>query len=118
MNKHSEFLSASDLAALRAESRWSGEPRFGDWRLALKSILAFWLVYYLTVVARAFLSQDPATILLNRSLTLVIGIALTIGIYAAFKLIVARTNLKRLITVACSARSWPTTAQAGLLIRR
>src|SRR5919112_4575136 len=116
MNKHSEFLSASDVAALRADARRPGAPRFGDWRLALKSILAFWLVYYLTVVARAFLGQDPGTVLLNRSLTLVIGIALTIVIYGAFKLFTAGANLKRLITVGVLASFLAAAAQAGLLI--
>ena len=116
MNKRSEFLSASDLAALRSESRGSRAPRFGDWRLALKSILAFWLVYYLTVVARAFLGQDPGTVLLNRSLTLVIGIALTIVIYGAFKQFAASATLKRLITVGVLASFLAAAAQAGLLI--
>ena len=37
--------------------------RFGDWPLALKSILGFWLFYALTVVARAFLGTDPLTML-------------------------------------------------------
>ena len=116
MNKHSEFLSPSDLAALRSESRQPGAPRFGDWRMALKSILAFWLVYYLTVVARAFLGQDPGTILLNRSLTLVIGISLSIAVYGAFKLFAARAKLKRLITVGVLASFLAAAAQAGLLI--
>lgn len=116
MNKHSEFLSPNDLAVSRPESRWPGAPRFGDWRMALKSILAFWLVYYLTVVARAFLSHDPGTILLNRSLTLVIGIALTIAIYSAFKLLAARASLKRLIIVGILASFLAAAVQAALLI--
>lgn len=116
MNKHSEFLSPSDIAALRAESRRPGAPRFGDWRLALKSILGFWLVYYMTVVARAFLGQDPGTVLLNRSLTLVIGISLTVLIYGAFKLFAASAILKRLITVGLLASFFAAAVQAGLLI--
>jgi len=116
MNKHSEFLSASDLEALRTDSRRPGAPRFGDWQMALKSILAFWLVYYLTVVARAFLSQDPGTILLNRSLTLVIGIALTIAIYGAFKLFAARASVKGLIAAGVLASFIAAALQAGLLI--
>ena len=43
--------------------------RFADWPLALKSILGFWLFYYLTVVARAFLSARSRHVLLNRSIT-------------------------------------------------
>src|SRR5688500_20199443 len=80
MNNHSE------ISAARVRPRRSDGTRFADWPLALKSILGFWLVYYLTVVARAFLSPDPGTILFNRSFTLVIGIVLTLGIYAAIKL--------------------------------
>src|SRR5687768_5792863 len=97
MNSH------SGISALKTESRRSEGARFADWRLALKSILAFWLVYYLTVVARAFFGQDPGTILLNRSLTLVIGIALTLGIYAGVTLFASRASLKRLILVGVLA---------------
>jgi hypothetical protein len=32
--------------------------RFSDWPLAVKSILGFWLVYFVTVVARALLTKD------------------------------------------------------------
>ena len=116
MNKHSGILSAADQATLRADSRRPGAPRFGDWRMALKSILAFWLVYYLTVVARAFLGQDPGTILLNRTLTLVIGISLTLAIYGCFKLFTSRANLRRLIVVGVLASFLAAAAQAGLLI--
>ena len=90
--------------------------RFADWPLALKSILGFWLVYYLTVVARAFLSPDPGTILLNRSLTLVIGILLTAGVYAVITLFASRANLRRLIIVGVLASFIAAALQAGLLI--
>ena len=121
MNKHAQLLSAGDLAVRRADARNADArnpdaPRFGDWRMALKSILAFWLVYYLTVVARAFLGQDPGTILLNRSLTLVIGIVLTIAIYGCFKLFAARGNLRHLIVVGVLASFVAAAAQAGVLI--
>ncbi|MBA2467457.1 MAG: histidine kinase [Sphingomonas sp.] len=116
MNKHSEILSAADVAALLSEARQPGSARFGDWRLALKSILAFWLVYYLTVVARAFLGQDPGTVLLNRSLTLIIGISLTFAIYGAFKLFAASASLKRLVLVGMLSSFVAAAVQAGLLI--
>ena len=90
--------------------------RFADWRLALKSILGFWLVYYLTVVARAFLGQDPGTVLYNRAFTLVIGILLTAGIYAALTLFAARASLKRVILVGVLSSFIAAAAQAGLLI--
>ena len=41
--------------------------RFDDLPLAAKSILGFWLVYLVTVVARAFLGNDPLTVVENKS---------------------------------------------------
>src|SRR5918994_1609752 len=110
MNKYSEIMIS------RMEPRSVDGGAFADWRLALKSILGFWLVYYLTVVARAFLSHDPGTILLNRSLTLLIGILLTAGIYVALTLFAARNNLKRVVLVGVLASFIAAAAQAGLLI--
>jgi two-component system LytT family sensor kinase len=94
------------------------ESRFADWPLAVKSILGFWLFYYLTVIARALLTDDAATILLNRAFTLVIGIVLTFGIYLAFKLWAAAdgATLKRRITVGLVASFVAAGAQAGILI--
>src|SRR5215210_3902738 len=110
MNNHSE------ISAARVRRRHSEGARFADWPLALKSILGFWLVYYLTVVARAFLSHDPGTILLNRSFTLVIGIVLTALIYVALILFAARASLKRVILVGLLSSFVAAGAQAGLLI--
>jgi hypothetical protein len=110
MNKHSE------ISTFRADSHAVGARRFADWPLALKSILGFWLVYYLTVVARAFLSHDPGTILLNRSFTLVIGIILTALIYVALTLFASRVSLKRVILVGLLASFLAAGTQAGLLI--
>jgi len=109
MNNHSEMTAPP-------EPRTADGRRFADWPLALKSILGFWLVYYLTVVARAFLSHDPGTILLNRSFTLLIGILLTAGIYAAFTWFAYRASLKRLILVGVLASFIAAGTQAGLLI--
>jgi len=109
MNNHSEM-------AAPPEPRTADGRRFADWPLALKSILGFWLVYYLTVVARALLSHDPGTILLNRSFTLLIGILLTAGIYAAFTWFAYRASLKRLILVGVLASFIAAGTQAGLLI--
>jgi two-component system LytT family sensor kinase len=55
--------------------------RYSDWPLALKSIVGFWLVYALTVVARAFLGTDPQTVLINKLTVIAIGIAVTGLIY-------------------------------------
>jgi two-component system, LytTR family, sensor kinase len=90
--------------------------RFSDWPLAVKSILGLWLVYYATVVARAFLMKDAWTILLNRSVTLVIGIVLTAGIYVVFALFARRANLRRRIVIGMIASFIAAMAQAGLLI--
>ena len=91
--------------------------RFSDWPLALKSIFGFWLVYFATVIARAFLTEDFRTILLNRSLTLVIGIALTFGIYFAFKWLAnEEATLRRRIVVGLVASFIAAVAQAGILI--
>ena len=94
----------------------TAETRFRDWRLAAKSILAFWLVYYLTVVARAFLTKDPGTILLNRSLTVVIGVALTAGIYIAFAYLARQSSLRRRILIGFMAAFVAAATQAALLI--
>ena len=110
MNKHSE------MAAFRIDSRRDEAPRFADWPLALKSILGFWLVYYATVVVRAFLSHDPGTILINRSLTLVIGIGLTIGIYIAIRLFASDSSLKRRITVGLLGAFAAGVIQSAILI--
>ena len=90
--------------------------RFADWPLAVKSILAFWLFWYLTVVARAFLSADPGTVLFNRLLTLVIGIALTGCLYVAFRFLVREGSLTKRIWVVLTASFVAAAAQAGLLI--
>jgi len=110
MNNHSE------MSALKLDTGGADGARFADWPLALKSILGFWLVYYLTVVARALLSHDPATILVNRSFTLMIGILLTAGIYAALTWFAYRASLKRLILVGVLASFIAAGTQAGLLI--
>ena len=90
--------------------------RFADWPLAVKSILGFWLFYYLTVVARALLTHDAVTILVNRSFTLAIGIALTAGIYLAFAYFARSASLNRRIVVGVVASLVAAGAQAGLLI--
>ena len=92
------------------------KSRFSDWPLAVKSILGFWLFYYLTVVARAVLMHDAGTILLNRSYTLVIGIALTVAIYVACAYFARSASLTRRIVVGVVASLIAGGAQAGLLI--
>jgi signal transduction histidine kinase len=90
--------------------------RFSDWPLAVKSILGFWLVYFVTVVARALLTKDAYTILVNRSLTTIIGIALTAGIYVVFAKYARQASLRRRVVVGMAASFVAAAAQAGLLI--
>ena len=92
------------------------KSRFSDWPLAVKSILGFWLFYYLTVFARAVLTHDAGTILINRSYTLIIGIALTAGIYVALAYLARSASLPRRIIVGVIASIIAAGAQAGLLI--
>ncbi|HEU5286178.1 MAG TPA: histidine kinase, partial [Sphingomicrobium sp.] len=110
MNNHSE------MAAARADSRAGDGGRFSDWPLALKSILGFWLFYALTVVARALLGADPATVLQNKSVTIVAGIVLTAAIYAAIQLFAARAGLRRRAIVAVAASFIAAGGQAAVLI--
>ena len=106
----------SEIAAPRAESRVADGRRFGDWKLALKSILGFWLFYALTVVARAFLGADPGTVLQNRLFTIAIGILLTLLIYAAVATLGRRAGIGRKAIIAASASFLAAGALAGLLI--
>ncbi|MCL6729530.1 sensor histidine kinase [Sphingomonas hankyongi] len=92
------------------------EHRLNDWPLAVKSIFGMWFVYYLTVVARAFLTEDPWTIMANRLLTVSIGVALTAGIYVVFALYARDTKIKQRIVIGGVASFVAAAAQAGLLI--
>jgi len=74
--------------------------RFSDLSLALKSIVGFWFFYLLTVVARAVLGRDPATVLENKSMTIAGGMVLTFAIYAAIRVFAAGSSLRRQAAVA------------------
>jgi len=74
--------------------------RFSDWPLALKSILGFWFFYALTVVARAFLGTDPWTMLENKLVVILMGVALTGVIYAAISVFAAQAPVGRKTVVA------------------
>lgn len=90
--------------------------RFEDWRLALRSIIAFWALYMVTVVARAFLGQDPATVLINKSTTIGVGILLTVLIYIAMNLLAFRSSWRRRAIVALSSSFLAACALSGILI--
>jgi two-component system LytT family sensor kinase len=110
MNNHSE------ISTFRLESRHYDGGHFADWRLALKSILGFWLFYALTVVSRAFLGSDPWTVLENKTVTIVAGIVLTACIYVAIRLFALRATLGRRAVVATAGSFFAAAAMAGVLI--
>lgn len=76
-------------------NEFAEERRFADWRLALKSILGFWLVYAATVIARALLGEDPWTALHNKVPNILAGIALTLVLYAALNWISRGASMYR-----------------------
>ena len=76
------------------------QTRFGDWPLAVKSILGFWSFYALTVVARAFLGTDPWTMLENKLVVIAMGVALTSVIYVAIVIFANQAPVGRRTVVA------------------
>jgi len=96
--------------------QYATRTRFGDWPLALKSILGFWLFYALTVVGRAFLGTDPWTTLHNKSPTIGVGIVLTVAVYVVIRLIAGRGTVKKQAIVATLASLAAAFAMAGVLI--
>ena len=92
------------------------ESRLRDWPVAAKSILIFWLVYALTVVARALLGSDPWTTLYNKLPTIGIGVLLTATIYVAIRQFAGDSSIRRRATVAGIASLLAAIAQGGVLI--
>jgi two-component system LytT family sensor kinase len=95
-------------------NEFAEERRFADWRLALKSILGFWLVYAATVAARALLGEDPWTALHNKVPNILVGIALTLVLYAALNWLsrgasMNRTALRAAVVSALAAIGQSTT---------
>jgi signal transduction histidine kinase len=76
--------------------------RFGDWPFAVKSILGFWVFYALTVVARAFLGTDPWTVLEDKLVVIVIGVALTGLIYLSIAMFGQGGGIRRKAVVAAA----------------
>ena len=90
--------------------------RFADWPLALKSIVGFWAFYALTIIARAFLSSDPMTIVQNKLITIGFGIILTSLIYVAITSFAAGASIGRKAVVAGLASFAAAGAMASGLI--
>jgi signal transduction histidine kinase len=99
-------------------SNWhsADHGRFADWRLAMKSILGFWLIYAATVLARAFLGTDPLTTLRNKAIIVVAGVVLTVAVYLAINLFARESNIRRKAVVAAIASFVAAAAQAGILL--
>jgi two-component system LytT family sensor kinase len=99
-------------------SAWHSDDsgRFADWRLAMKSILGFWLVYAATVLARALLGTDPVTILRNKAIIIGVGIVLTVAIYIAINVFGRGSSIRRKAVVAALASFAAATAQAAFLL--
>ena len=91
--------------------------RFGDWRIALKSILGFWLFYAATVAARAFLGSDPLTILENKLVVIVLGILLTGLIYASINAFAGNGTIRKKAVVAGLSSVVASTALAFILLQ-
>jgi len=92
------------------------EKLFSDWPLAVKSILGFWLFYALTVVLRAALARDPATIMENRLLTVSVGILLTFFIYATLVFFARQASLRRRVIIAAAASVAAAMSMAGIVM--
>jgi hypothetical protein len=107
------MLLGSDRLTLRTPP---AQRRFADWQLALKAILGFWAIYSGTVIARAFLGSDPLTILVNKLLTLLVGLALTAMIYVAIALLAPGPSIRRKAVVAGLASLLASLVHASALV--
>ena len=92
------------------------ERRFADWRLALKSILGFWLVYAATVVARALLGDDPFTALHNKTPNIVAGIILTLILYGLLNWFTSGASMYRKAILAAVLSALAAVGQATTII--
>ena len=92
------------------------ERRFADWRLAVKSILGFWLVYAATVVARALLGDDPWTVLHNKVPTIIAGTLLTFLLYAVLNLATRGWSMYRKGLAAAFLSALAAIGQAAIII--
>ena len=97
-------------------SRAARNGRFGDWPLALKSILGFWIFYALTVLARALMGTDPQTVLENKLITILVGIVLTLLIYAGIAALGPRSSIRNKAIVAGIGSFVAAWAMAGFLL--
>lgn len=102
-------------AMLRASDDWRPR-RLDDWALAAKTIALLWGFYVVTVVARAFLSTDPVTVLQNKVMMFLVGVVLTGTLYLAIAWLAPGPNLRRKAVVAGAASLLASLAMAGVLV--
>lgn len=94
----------------------TGNRIFADWRLALKSILGFWVFYALTIIARALLGSDPVTTLQNKLINLAVGVVLTGLVYVAIATLGRGDRIRRKAIVAALASTAAAVAMSSILI--
>src|SRR5688500_16745200 len=92
------------------------ERRFADWRLAVKSILGFWLVYAATVIARALLGGDPWTVLHNKAPTILAGTILTFVLYGLLNWFTRGASMYRKAILAAVLSALAAIGQATTII--
>ena len=90
--------------------------RFADWQLAAKSIVGFWAVYALTVVARALLGDDPSTVLQNKLVTIVVGVVLTGLVYVAVALLGGGRGIRNRALIAGGGSFVAACAMAAIMM--
>jgi len=99
VNGFSQSAEVSD--DMEFQSRWQLTRRLPDLGLALKSILGFWLLYFVLVTARSMVLQYPDfwDNLARRCLATLVGAGITFLVYLALRPL-ALASLKRKATVA------------------
>ena len=102
-------------AMLDGPTEWRPR-RFDDWTLAARTVALLWGFYIVTVVARAFLSTDPVTVLQNKIWMFLTGTLLTAVIYLAIGWLAPGSNLRRKAVVAGAGSVLASLAMAGVLL--
>ncbi len=97
-------------------NEFAEERRLADWRLAVKSILGFWLVYAATIVARSLLGDDPWTVLHNKVPNIVAGTILTFLLYGLLNWFTQGASMYRKAILAAALSALAAIGQATTII--
>lgn len=84
-------------------SQTGRQALFADWRLAVQSIVAFWMFYLVTVLLRTLLGPDSVNTSNYRIINAMVGIVLTCLIYLALRLFARNGGIRRMAVVAALA---------------